>query len=86
MKERIVHVPSPRTFVIRSSDIGRCPRHGMAAWHYREDGTCYCDQADEMRDRLAALLVERQAAEDSLTALVGEERWLLAQLGRRGAP
>lgn len=35
------------TRMIRQSDIGRCPHFIMVASHYREDGTCKCDDPVE---------------------------------------
>lgn len=32
---------------IKQSDIGRCPHVIMVASHYREDGTCKCDDPKE---------------------------------------
>lgn len=32
----------PRTFVVRKSDIDRCPRHSLSPHHYRNDGSCKC--------------------------------------------
>lgn len=31
-----------RTFVIRISDVARCPAHRLDPAHYRTDGTCRC--------------------------------------------
>lgn len=32
---------------IGQSDIGNCPQVILLAEHYREDGSCKCDNADE---------------------------------------
>jgi len=37
--------------LIKQSDIGRCPFVIMVAEHYREDGTCKCDDPVE-RERM----------------------------------
>lgn len=34
---------------IRQSDIRRCPHLILSATHYREDGTCRCDDPAEQR-------------------------------------
>lgn len=36
-----------RAFVIKSSDIERCPIHSFAPSHYRDDGTCLCEPDTE---------------------------------------
>lgn len=37
----------PRTFTVRSSDIAACPIQSLSPSHYREDGTCLCDEQGE---------------------------------------
>jgi hypothetical protein len=37
-----------RGFVIRKSDVDRCPKGSLSASHYREDGSCRCgDETEE---------------------------------------
>lgn len=38
-----------RAFVIRISDVARCPIRSLSPAHYREDGTCRCDQDETLR-------------------------------------
>lgn len=38
---------TPRTFTVRSSDIGRCPHHRLDPGHYDDDGTCGCNKRGE---------------------------------------
>jgi hypothetical protein len=38
--------------VISAADIARCPKASLGPRHYRDDGTCYCDEAP---GRVAAL-------------------------------
>ena len=33
---------------IKQSDIGKCPHCIMVLEHYREDGTCKCDDPNEL--------------------------------------
>lgn len=34
----------PRVFVVTSEDIARCPIQSLKPEHYRDDGTCRCDE------------------------------------------
>lgn len=52
-----------RTFVIRSSDIARCPKLSMLPAHYTDDGRCLCDErvsAQRALDEAQRQLVEAQ--------------------------
>lgn len=41
--EGCVKCPAPpKTFVIKRSDIARCPKRSLSAAHYHEDGSCKC--------------------------------------------
>ena len=33
--------------IMRQSDMLKCPFYIMDMFHYRDDGTCKCDDADE---------------------------------------
>ena len=35
--------------IIKQSDIAKCPHFILDADHYREDGTCKCDDPEEQR-------------------------------------
>lgn len=35
-----------RAFVIRYSDVVRCPTHRLDVGHYREGGMCHCFEED----------------------------------------
>lgn len=48
--------------VIKSSDIGRCPKKSLMAEHYRKDGTCRCDEREAAQTALAKARAEFQAA------------------------
>lgn len=37
--------PGPRTRVISSADIARCPARSLSMVHYHDDGTCLCADA-----------------------------------------
>lgn len=39
--------PGPRVRVIRSTDVARCPKQSLAPSHYRDDGTCRCNEEEE---------------------------------------
>lgn len=34
-------------FTVTISDIGRCPKMSLSPSHYRDDGTCLCDDEDD---------------------------------------
>lgn len=60
--------PAPITMVITSLDVKRCPKRSMSPRHYRPDGSCLCDVAQERRAaaaqlRVAAKALRAQAAE-----------------------
>jgi len=47
--------------IITRRDVERCPKRSLSASHYRDDGTCRCDERAEaqadvvrLRDALAA--------------------------------
>lgn len=42
-----------RAFVLKYSDIARCRFLIMVPEHYREDGTCRCDDAEHRRLMIA---------------------------------
>lgn len=52
---------TPRTFVVRSADIARCPIHSLLPEHYLDDGACLCPTVDEARAELAATLADVRA-------------------------
>lgn len=35
--------PRPRVFVVKCSDIERCPIKSLHPQHYQDDGTCRCE-------------------------------------------
>lgn len=51
--------------MIKQSDIGRCPHYILIASHYREDGSCKCDDADER----AMMIREWEYTEDSFNGI-----------------
>lgn len=59
--------------MIQSTDIDRCPKHSMSARHYREDGSCRCDERAatierirELGEQIAPLRAERRKLRDDL--------------------
>ena len=38
-----------RAFMIRMSDVNRCPIKSLSPAHYRDDGTCRCEEAISRR-------------------------------------
>ena len=48
-KLELVHGQLKETFVreIQQSDIGKCPHVIFSPEHYRDDGTCKCNDPDE---------------------------------------
>jgi hypothetical protein len=47
--------------VINSRDIARCPKYSLHPAHFRDDGTCRCDERETARaevERLRAELTE----------------------------
>jgi hypothetical protein len=65
-----------RAFTITSADIARCQKTSLSPRHYREDGTCYCDEAGraehrELLDRKRKVRV----ALANLNARLNEVEW-----------
>lgn len=44
-----------KSMVIRASDIARCPKTSMLVAHYREDGSCRCNEHLAAQSRVALL-------------------------------
>lgn len=36
-----------RAFTVTSADLARCPIGSLSPSHYREDGTCLCDEDND---------------------------------------
>jgi len=51
--------------ILKSSDIGRCPKMSLLPAHFRDDGTCRCDEREQARTEVAeADEAARQAQAD----------------------
>ena len=44
--DNCVKCDAPRSFVLKRSDIQRCPKHSLSPRHYNEDGTCKCPKEE----------------------------------------
>ena len=51
---------------VYSSDVERCPKHSLAATHYRDDGSCRCDERTEAEVLVAQLWADLQEARERL--------------------
>lgn len=47
-------------FVIKLSDVARCPKGSWSAQHYYPNGTCKCNELPAKKERLAQLETERR--------------------------
>ena len=69
-----------RTRLIQSSWIRKCPKTSLLPDHYREDGSCRCDEkgaAKELYDRLRAQADAKKAQIDAEVA-EAYDRWRTA--------
>lgn len=64
-----------RCFAISSADIARCPKHSISARHFREDGSCRCDEREEAKAEVASA---RQAVREARERLSKARDWLEA--------
>lgn len=51
---------------VRMSDIQRCPKRSMLAGHYRDDGTCRCDEREPLTAELEALRAQRRELDERI--------------------
>ncbi len=54
----------PMVNIIRHSDLMACPKHSLMARHYREDGSCRCDEREAATQAVADLQKRLHAAQD----------------------
>lgn len=52
--------------IISSSDVARCPKTSLSHDHYRDDGTCRCDEREACQAQVDQLWADLQEAREAL--------------------
>jgi hypothetical protein len=55
--------------IIKRSDMARCPKHSMSPQHYRDDGTCRCNEQAEAEVAVTEAEAEVRSAQRHLAAV-----------------
>jgi len=51
---------------VYSTDVERCPKHSLSPTHYRDDGSCRCEERPACQEQVAQLWDDLQAARERL--------------------